>query len=87
MDAPVLWHNVVHAQHGTSVRDSARQSYGRGLYGRKLSSLRASAEEADPSARTPADADAREPAAGGEISRRPRRLLRWQAPLAYLVIW
>lgn len=86
MDAPVLWHNVVQALPGASTSDPARQSYGRGLYGRKLSTLgsrdpgRASTQPVEGS-----DSDSSTPRA--EISRPPRRVLRWQAPLAYLVIW
>ena len=78
MDAPVLWHNVGRPRPAASTSDSARQSYGRGLYARKLSSA----------SRPPApgtDADSSSPR--GAISRPPRRMLRWQAPLAYLVIW
>jgi hypothetical protein len=75
MEAPVLWHNVGSSLAGERANDSARQSYGRGLYGRKVS--RPEATGSDPS----------QPSSGTAISRRPRRLLRWQAPLAYLVIW
>jgi hypothetical protein len=88
MSMPVLWHNVVQAQpvatEGSSSwfapasgpRASARQSYGRGLYGRKLSS------------RPPRDGTATKvPQASALVGRPPRTLLRWQLPLAYLVIW
>lgn len=79
MEAPVLWHNVVQPLPAASTSDPARQSYGRGLYNRKLSSSgsRSQAEGSDSDSSSPR----------GVISRPPRRLLRWQAPLAYLVIW
>jgi hypothetical protein len=80
MDAPVLWHNVALALPAASTSDPARQSYGRGLYGRKLSPVGAARP-----AGAGTDSDSSTP--HGAISRPPRRLLRWQVPLSYLVIW
>jgi len=77
MGAPVLWHNVARAAGSDKTSDAAqRQSYGRGLYGRKVSS-RPPTDEPEPGERPAQDM----------VSRRPRALLRWQTPLLYLVIW
>jgi hypothetical protein len=74
MGGPVVWHNVAQAR-SEAPYDPA-QSYGRGLYGRKVSAHA-----------PPVDSSPREQPAQGLVGRRPRTMLRWQAPLSYLIIW
>jgi hypothetical protein len=77
MGTPVLWHNVAAKAASEATSHAAlRQSYGRGLYGRKVAA-RPSTGESAPGER-PVE---------GLVGRRPRTMLRWQAPLSYLIIW
>jgi hypothetical protein len=74
MGGPVLWHNVAKAP--SEATSDPAQSYGRGLYGRKVSARPPSVESGSS-----------KPPAQGLVGRRPRTMLRWQAPLSYLIIW
>lgn len=71
MAAPVLSHTPVSqaAQAGSTSDRTTQASYGRGLYGRKLSP------------------DGLSTGSAGSQLGPVRTLLRWQAPLQYLVIW